>query len=215
MLEDEYFRSGYDIKAMLRALFHSDAFKNARFSRIKGPIETVIGTLRLVGDWDTPKPGFEIIFDEMKHMGQEILNPPSVEGWHTGKEWIDGGTLVRRINFIADYVGDLTQPGIQDIVRKLQAQGPVVSPTGLVDGCLRLLGCYELEAETREMLVKHAEKSGDLPTGDRDFPRPGNPDAANDCGYQGVSLRLTGAFGWHRPPGARNPTPRGVKPKGI
>ena len=170
MLEDEYFRSGYDIKAMLRALFHSDAFKNARFSRIKGPIETVIGTLRLVGDWDTPKPGFEIIFDEMKHMGQEILNPPSVEGWHTGKEWIDGGTLVRRINFIADYVGDLTQPGIQDIVRKLQAEGPVVSPTGLVDGCLRLLGCYELEAETREMLVKHAEKSGDLPTGDRDFP---------------------------------------------
>ena len=170
MLEDEYFSSGYDIKSMLRALFHSDAFKNARFSRIKGPIETVIGTLRLVGDWDTPKPGFEIIFDEMKHMGQEILNPPSVEGWHTGKEWIDGGTLVRRINFIADYVGDLTQPGIQDIVRKLQAQAPVVSPTGLVDGCLRLLGCYELEAETREMLVKHAEKSGDLPTGDRDFP---------------------------------------------
>ena len=170
MLEDEYFRSGYDIKAMLRALFHSDAFKNARFSRIKGPIETVIGTLRLVGDWDTPKPGFEIIFDEMKHMGQEILNPPSVEGWHTGKEWIDGGTLVRRINFIADYVGDLTQPGIQDIVRKLQAEGPVVSPVGLVDGCLRLLGCYELESETREMLVKHAEKSGDLPTGDRDFP---------------------------------------------
>ena len=54
----------------------------------------------------------------MKHMGQEILNPPSVEGWHTGKEWIDGGTLVRRINFIADYVGDLSQPGIQELVRK-------------------------------------------------------------------------------------------------
>ena len=169
MLEDEYFRSGYDVKSMLRALFNSDAFKDARFSRIKGPIETVIGTLRLVGDWDTPKPGFEIIFDEMKHMGQEILNPPSVEGWHTGKEWIDGGTLVRRINFIADYVGDLTQPGIQDMVRKLQAEGPTISPVGLVDGCLRLLGCYELEDETRAMLVKHAEKSGDLPTNDREF----------------------------------------------
>jgi uncharacterized protein (DUF1800 family) len=38
----------------------------------------------------------------MKHMGQELLNPPSVEGWHTGKEWIDGGTLVQRINFTAD-----------------------------------------------------------------------------------------------------------------
>ncbi len=169
MLEDEYFRSGYDIKSMLRVLFHSDAFKEARFSRIKGPIETVIGTIRLVGDWDTPRPGFEIIFDEMKHMGQEILNPPSVEGWHTGKEWIDGGTLVRRINFIADYVGDLTQPGIQDIVRKLQAEAPTLSPTELVDGCLRLLGCYELEPETRRMLVTHAEKSGDLPTTNKEF----------------------------------------------
>ena len=40
MLEDEYFRSGYNIRSMLRVLFHSDAFKNARFSRIKSPIET-------------------------------------------------------------------------------------------------------------------------------------------------------------------------------
>jgi hypothetical protein len=102
-------------------------------------------------------------------MGQEILNPPSVEGWHTGKEWIDGGTLLRRINFIADYVGDVSWPGIQDIVRKLAAQGPTISPEGLVDGCLRLLGHYELEDETRRMLVQHAQKSGDLPTDNREF----------------------------------------------
>ena len=92
-----------------------------------------------------------------------------MEGWHTGKEWIDGGTLVRRINFTADYVGDLTQPGIQDLVRKLQSQGPVMSPVNLVDGCLRLLGCYELEPETRQMLINHADKSGDLPTGNPEF----------------------------------------------
>ena len=128
LLEDEYYRSGYDIKSMLRVLFNSDAFKNARFQRIKGPIESIVGTIRLVGDWTTPRPGFEVIFDEMKHMGQEILNPPSVEGWHTGKEWIDGGTLVRRINFVADYVGDPNQPGIQDIVQKLQAEGSIISP---------------------------------------------------------------------------------------
>ena len=43
MLEDEYFRSGYDIRSMLRVLFNSDAFKNARFQRIKGPIEAIVG----------------------------------------------------------------------------------------------------------------------------------------------------------------------------
>ena len=169
MLEDEYFRSDYNIRSMLRVLFNSDAFKNTRFSRIKGPIETVIGTLRLVGDWTSPKPGFESIFEEMKHMGQEILNPPSVEGWHTGKEWIDGGTLVRRINFIADYVGDVSYPGIQDLVQTLAAEGSTISPEGLVDGCLRLLGHYELENETRHMLVQHAKKSGESPTNTREF----------------------------------------------
>src|ERR687886_731755 len=64
MLEDEYFRSGYDIRSMLRVLFNSDAFKDARFAKIKSPIETVVGTMRLIGDWSAPKPGFEPIFDE-------------------------------------------------------------------------------------------------------------------------------------------------------
>jgi len=170
MLEDEYFRTNYDIRSMLRVLFNSDAFKNARFARIKGPIETVIGTLRLVGDWTTPKPGFEAIFEEMKHMGQEILNPPSVEGWHTGREWIDGGTLVRRINFIADYVGDVSYPGVQDMVQKLASEGPTITPEGLVEGCLRLLGHYELSDENHQMLVEHARKSGVSSTGSQDFP---------------------------------------------
>ncbi len=164
MLEDEYFRSNYDIRSMLRVLFHSDAFKNARFAKIKGPVETVVGTMRLIGDWSEPKPGFEPIFDEMKHMGQELLNPPSVEGWHTGKEWIDGGTLVQRINFTADRVGDPTYPGIQEIVDTLASEGPAISAEGLVDGCLRMLGHYELADETRQMLVDHVSKSGELRT---------------------------------------------------
>ncbi|MBM3226851.1 MAG: DUF1800 domain-containing protein, partial [Candidatus Tectomicrobia bacterium] len=169
MLEDEYFRSGYNIRAMLRVLFLSDAFKKARFAKIKSPVETVIGTLRLIGDWTEPQPGFEPIFDEMKHMGQELLNPPSVEGWHTGKEWIDGGTLVQRINFTADHVGDTHYPGVQAIIQRLAATGPSLSPEELVDGCLRLLGYYTLTTETREMLVASAQKHGTLSTRAAEF----------------------------------------------
>ena len=171
MLEEEYFRSGYDIRSMLRVLFNSDAFKNARFSRIKSPIETVVGTLRLIGDWTSPKPGFEFIFDEMKFMGQEPFNPPSVEGWHTGREWIDGGTLVHRINFTADFVGDVKYPGIQEIINKLAADGPSISPEGLVDGCLQMLGHYEMSDENRRMLVDNAQKGGELRTDAEDFPQ--------------------------------------------
>ena len=170
MLEEEYFRSGYNIRSMLRVLFNSDAFKNSRFSKTKSPVETVMGTLRLIGDWTEPKPGFEYIFDEMKHMGQEPLNPPSVEGWHTGTEWIDGGTLVHRINFTADHVGDWSYPGVKDIVAALDSEGPIISPEGLVDGCLRMLGHYELVDGTRKMLVDNAQKRGELRTDTDEFP---------------------------------------------
>ena len=105
-----------------------DAFKNARFARIKSPIETVIGTLRMVGDWTEPKPGFEFIFDEMKYMGQEPLNPPSVEGWHTGREWIDGGTLVHGINFTADFLGDTAFPASAASCSGCRPGAAVVAP---------------------------------------------------------------------------------------
>ena len=123
LLEDEYFRSNYDIRSMLRVLFHSDAFKNARFRHIKSPAETVIGMMRLIGDWQTPRPGFDSLFNEMKYMGQEFLNPPSVEGWHTGREWIDGGTLVERINYSADLVGDTSFPGVENIIQAVALKG--------------------------------------------------------------------------------------------
>ncbi len=169
MLEEEYFRSGYNIRSMLRVLFYSDAFKNARFAKVKSPVETVIGTLRLVGDWATPKPGYEVVFDEMKHMGQELLNPPSVEGWHTGSEWIDGGTLVHRINFTAEFVADVNFPGVREIIDRLASEGTTVSPAKLVDTCLQMLGHYELPEETLLMMVARSEKAGELRTGTPEF----------------------------------------------
>jgi hypothetical protein len=68
-------------------------------------------------------------------------------------------------------VGNLSYPGIQDIIKKLASEGPTLSPEGLVDGCLRLLGHYELAGETRRMLVDHARESGDLRTNTEDFPQ--------------------------------------------
>ena len=43
-----YFDSGYEIRSVLRTLFQSDYFKSekARFSRVKGPVELVVGAIR-------------------------------------------------------------------------------------------------------------------------------------------------------------------------
>ena len=168
-LEDEYFRSGYDIRSMLRVLFNSDAFKNARFAKVKSPTETVVGTMRLVGDFNLPKPGMNAMALNIRYMGQDLMNPPTVEGWHTGREWIDSGTLVERINFTADAVGNTSHPGIQSIIQRLASQGPTISPEQLVDGCLDMLGAYELTEVTRNELLAMSQGEGDIRTGTQEF----------------------------------------------
>ena len=94
-------------------------------------------------------------------MGQDMLNPPSVEGWHTGQEWINSGSLMSRVNFVADLIGDTSLPGVKSIIKRLRAQGEL-SPERLVDGCLDLLGPLEVESNTRENLIAQAEESGVL-----------------------------------------------------
>lgn len=170
-LEEEYFRSNYNIGSMLRLLFNADWFKKARFARVKSPVETVVGTMRLVGDMTFPKPGLNAITLSIRYMGQDLLNPPTVEGWHTGKEWIDSGTLVERINFTADQVGNINLPGVRAIIERLRAQGSTLTPEQLVDGCLKLLGHYELAEETRRELVALARAEGEIQTGAEKFPQ--------------------------------------------
>jgi uncharacterized protein (DUF1800 family) len=169
MLEEEYFRSGYEIRSMLRVLFNSDFFKNARFAKVKSPAEVVAGTLRLVGDFTRPRPRLYDPALEIRYMGQDLLNPPTVEGWHTGKEWIDSGTLVERINFMAGQMGEIHTPGIRAIINRLGSEGPTISPERLLDGCLEMLGGYELMEENRALLLAHAQKGGTLHTGTEEF----------------------------------------------
>ena len=163
-LAEAYFRSDGDIREVMRELLLSDFFKEARFAKVKAPIELVAGVLRLVRDFQEPKPGLVETVWESKYMGQELLNPPTVEGWHTGKEWIDSGSLVNRVNFAADQVGNLDHPGIRDIVERILSRGDL-SPEELVDGCLDLLGPLVVGDETRRALVDKARQSRDAQEG--------------------------------------------------
>ena len=113
VLEKAYFDSGYQIKAMLRALFTSDFFKAeaVHFAKVKSPVDVVIGTMRMVQDHTHPKPGLMDVAMEPKYMGLNLFSPPTVEGWHMGPEWITSGSLIDRINFASKMLGDTELPG--------------------------------------------------------------------------------------------------------
>ena len=156
-----YNDSNYDVREMLRALFLSDFFKNARFARVKSPAELVVGTVRLAGNYNTYRPGFMALAAECDFQGQELLNPPSVESWHTGSEWIDGGSLVRRVNFAAGLLGNTSLPGVRTMVDSVKAMNPQ-TPAEVVQGCLDIVGPIEVSDITRGELLAQAEESGEL-----------------------------------------------------
>ena len=173
-MEKAYFDSGYDITAMLRALFTSESFKSdsVRYAKVKSPAEVVIGTLRLVDDHREIKPGLFELSQEPKYMGMDLMNPPTVEGWHTGREWIDSGTLVERINYASDLLGNTELPGVQSLINRLLARGETLSPEAFVDGCLDVIGPLTVDEGTRSELIAHSEKGGELRRAEQtDFTR--------------------------------------------
>ena len=164
IIGDAFISSGYDMRSTLRVLFNSDFFKSesVRWSKVKSPTEVVVGTIRLVGDFQSPRPGLMPTADETGYQGQELINPPSVEEWHTGAEWIDSGALIRRINFVADRLADTTMPGVRSVIRRIRGLG-TTSPAEFVDGCLDLIGPLEGTETTRQELITQAgQQGGDL-----------------------------------------------------
>jgi uncharacterized protein (DUF1800 family) len=156
LLVDAYFDNNYDITAMLRALFKSDLFKSSRFTRIKSPAELVAGTFRLSGGIEAPSLQMIEAAALAGYMGQALLNPPSVEGWHEGVEWIHSGPLVQRINFASNQMANLERPGCKAILNRLACQNDgVYAPDTLVDNCLDLMGPIEVSSHTRSALINH------------------------------------------------------------
>ena len=153
----------YELKPVLRLILNSDFFKRAMFQKVKSPIEVVVGTLRLTGDLQGINRGIVPTAKQSGYMGQSLHNPPSVEGWHTGPDWINSGAVVGRVNFVAAQVSDVDLPGVRSIVGRVAASnGKEMSPAALVDECVDLIGPLQVSEQTRAELISHAEGDGAL-----------------------------------------------------
>ena len=160
-LSQAYFDSDYDIRSMLRVLFNSDFFRSEScwYTKVKSPAELVAGVLRLSGEIDTPKREVVERALQMRYMGQELINPPSVEGWHQGTGWIDTGTLMERLNFASSQLADDTKPGTKAMIdRVIAGCGQTTSPEQLVASCLDQMGAVSVSSETLSALYEFATK---------------------------------------------------------
>jgi len=162
-LSQVYFASGYDITAMLRVLFKADFFtsQTSWYTKVKSPVELVAGVLRLTGEIDRPRREMLDRHLQAVYMGQYLNNPPSVEGWHEGTDWLDTGTLVERVNFATQQMGDSKKPGVQAMISNIASSAEDgISPERLVGECLDQMGALSVSEDTRRVLIDFASMGG-------------------------------------------------------
>ena len=168
-LSKVYFESNYEIKEMLRVMFNSDYFKQARFSRVRSPAELIVNTIILNGQHRDPyEYGMRYLLDASLDMGQELLNPPTVEGWHTGHEWIDSSFLITRVNFAVERLTDVNKPGVIKMIQHIKTMGDSFTTNELLDASLYAMGCWELQDHTRKVIMEDIGNFN-LKTNDKSF----------------------------------------------
>src|SRR5215207_6306411 len=95
-----YYDSGFEIKPMLFRLMISPQFHDERnwYKRYAWPVEFVGRSLKEVG-WN----GFSLanVLTPLVNMGQQLFEPPDVNGWDLGRGWFSSGGMLARMNFAA------------------------------------------------------------------------------------------------------------------
>ena len=174
-LSKVFLETGGDMRAVLKEMFNSDWFKAATsFKKVKSPTELIAGVLKQTGEFIDPVPGIQnfaitslngsLVEGPLAIMGQRLMNPPTVEGWHTGHEWIDSGTLSERVGFVERQFEDLSKPGVKDMVDRVGSLDD--DPSQLVDRCLDLLGSINVSEQTYDSLVAYAKELSSIENDD-------------------------------------------------
>jgi Protein of unknown function (DUF1800) len=152
-----------DLRSVLRSIFMSDHFRSeqVRYRKVKSPVELMVGTARLTGRWSLPTIDVAELAQNVHFMGQSLLNPPSVEGWHEGEEWIDTAGLIERINCVS---AEIARPGAPGVRRILERVGNPTGrkPSAWVDACMEAMGSVKLSAQTRQVLAECLSDTPDV-----------------------------------------------------
>ncbi|MFL2649014.1 MAG: DUF1800 family protein [Dehalococcoidia bacterium] len=155
-LSEVYLTSDGDIKKVLEYIFKSDHFKSREimFKKVKSPSDLVFGVTRLVDRFEIPELDSAELATNTLLMGQFLLNPPSVEGWHEGEEWIDSGSLIERINYASDEISKKSSRGVKRIIEIIKSK-KIASDEDFINVCLEALGYIEVSDRSYKIISEH------------------------------------------------------------
>jgi uncharacterized protein (DUF1800 family) len=148
-----YFRSGYNMKTVMRDVLTSREFFDTRniFTRFGWPVEFVVRALKDIG-WS----GFSVndALTPLANMGQNLFDPPDVAGWDLGRSWFSTGSMLARMNFASSLAAN------QRFNLAASAGGNAGTPEALLTFVLDALKTPVLDAEVSAALLDYLRANG-------------------------------------------------------
>ena len=148
---------GRRVSTTILTLLQSRLFFSPRAyrSKVKGPADFVLGTVRALGGRAAPMQ----MASTMASLGESWLEPPSVEGWHRERAWLSPAAWLLRSNFIADLLAG-RRYGLQPAPRTLMPDPP--RPVDLAKAAgLWLLDAVPVRATLEQLTATAAAHGSD------------------------------------------------------
>ena len=148
-----YYTRNFEIEPMVRMILLSPQFKDpsSYYKRYSWPVEFVARSLKEVG-WN----GYSVnsALNPLISMGQQLFEPPDVNGWELGPGWFSSGAMLARMNFAANLANN------QRFNLRDQSRGNVDSPESMVSFMLDRLTPPEFASDAYNALVDYARSGG-------------------------------------------------------
>lgn len=148
-----YLTSNTNMRTVMRAVFMSPEFQDARTytQRYAWPVEFVVRSLKEVGHL-----GFSVndALTPLLNMGQQLFEPPDVNGWDIGPLWFSAGAMLARMNF-ASQLATNQRVALRDAARPFRA-----TPESLVAFAYDTLSLPAPAPEEAAALVAYVRAGG-------------------------------------------------------
>jgi len=153
-----YLDNDTNMRAVMRAVLLSPQFQDpANFhQRYAWPVEFVVRAIREVGF-----VGFSVnnALTPLLNMGQQLFEPPDVNGWELGPGWFSTGGMLARMNFASALAAN------QSVALRNAARSSGGTPESLVDFASGALTLPALAPEEYNALVNYVRAGNSNWTG--------------------------------------------------
>jgi uncharacterized protein (DUF1800 family) len=154
-----YYARGFAVEPMVRRLLLSTQFRdrNNYYRRYAWPAEFVVRSLKEVGP-----VGFSVndALTPLVNMGQQLFEPPDVNGWDLGPGWFSTSSMLARMNFAAQLASN------QKFNLRDAARAHADAPERLLGHVLDQLTPPEYSATSRGLLLEYARTDAAWPLSD-------------------------------------------------